>query len=454
MPHALTTPAAPNRDSSGSALQGVRDPAAPGSPDGGEPFSELNARRLGPVRRFFVRRPVMMDVVVVLWFGVPTMIDHAMTATGTERWWLVLLTVAGAAALMWRRRWPVPVAATMAALAVLQVGTARTTSGFDLGIALAVYAVAANRPQRQAWTTAVAATSVVGVAAVLWERAAAGTTTSGLVVEPTGASEPAVSTSPVWLPSVTGLTLLVLAAISIGISVHNRRVHVAELVERANQLARDRDQQAQIATAAERTRIAREMHDVVAHSLTVMVALADGAGAALERRPDHARQALDEVSTTGRAALADMRRVLGVLNDTSALLDPQPSAPDIDALVQGFRTAGLPVEIVVSGGALPGDLGLQLAVYRIVQESLTNALRYATGTGRVTVRLTRDEKGVQVDVTDDGGIGTRPAQIGSGQGLIGMRERAAVYGGTVEAGPYRGGWHVHAELPWHEETTR
>jgi signal transduction histidine kinase len=256
--------------------------------------------------------------------------------------------------------------------------------------------------------------------------------------------------------SVTSLAFLGLVAIAAGISVRNRRLHVTALVDRANALAVERDQGAQLAAAAERARIAREMHDVVAHSLSVMIALADGAGAAMERSPDRAREALEELSGTGRAALGDMRRVLGALRDPQAPLDPQPGSVDLDHLIDRFRTAGVPVRWTRTGPPLPPDAGLQLAVYRIVQEALTNVLRHAPGTGRVDVVMVSTDGHVEITVTDSGGALGRGGvaagdSAGSGRGLIGMRERAAVYGGRVQAGPHDAGWRVHAVLSWDEE---
>ncbi len=411
------------------------------------PFTELSARRLGPVRRFFLRRPVVMDVVVLLWFGVPALLEAVLNESGSRRGALVVFAVAGSGVLAWRRRRPLPVAVGMTLLGVGQTAVTGSMSGYDLGIALAVYAVAASRAPRDAWLTVVASGGALSAAALLWERPTPQGATASMW---TGSDAPHETVLDLRVASITGVVLLLLVAISIGISVHNRRVHVADLVDRGNQLAREHDQQAQLAVAAERARIAREMHDVVAHSLSVMVALADGAGVALARDPERSRHALDEVAATGRTALADMRRVLGVLTEESAPLGPQPGGPELAALVDGFRTAGLPVEVVTSGGPLPPDAGLQLAVYRIVQESLTNTLRYATGTGQVEVRITSGPEHVTVDVTDDGGVNRPTMPIGTGRGVIGMRERAAVYGGIVEAGPYRRGWRVHAELRWQE----
>ncbi|MCL3861321.1 histidine kinase [Actinotalea sp. K2] len=421
-------------------------PTAPG------PFTELTTRNLGPVRRYFVRHPVAMDVVVMAWFGVPGLLsllaspsDEPLRDTATTVI-QALFVVLGTAALLWRRRRPLTVTAVITVLGVAVVATTGSLSGFELAAAFTVYAVAASRPARTAWITLMAVVLTLGVAVTIWENPL---DTSGSVM--VGQEEQ--FTPDARLAAVTSLVIVVLAAIAIGISVRNRRLHVADLVERANALARDRDQQTRLARAAERTRIAREMHDVVAHSLSVMIALADGAGAALERAPDRSRAALDELSETGRSALADMRRVLGVLHEPDAPLGPQPGSPDLEELIERFRTAGLPVRSTVVGDPLPDDAGLQLATYRLIQESLTNVLRHAPGAGSVEVRVSTVPGQVEIDVTDSGASLPVPDAGGAGHGLIGMRERAAVYGGTVDAGPHDHGWRMHAVLPWTQETT-
>jgi signal transduction histidine kinase len=247
----------------------------------------------------------------------------------------------------------------------------------------------------------------------------------------------------------------------LGTNTWQRSERVRVLTERADDLARERDSRARFAALAERSRIAREMHDVVAHSLSVMIALADGASASIERDPATARRALDRLSDTGRDALRDMRQVLSVLGDDSdepESLRPAPGRDDLAELVDRFREAGLPVRYTVRGASVP-DPQQDLAVYRIVQEALTNALRYARGARHVEVEIDAGADATVVTVADDGGradeAGTArsgPPQkaepIGAGRGLIGMRERAAVFGGTVEAGPVpSGGWRVRAVLP-------
>lgn len=412
------------------------------------PFTELSARRLGPVRRYFVRHPVAMDVVVMTAFVLTALLgvvaDARDVPTSVTVGYLVLVA-AGTATLFWRRRAPVLVTSAAVVLFAAAAWATGTTAGFEFAVAFGLYAVAAARTTWQAWTGFGGV--LLAQSAVVWVEAFVGPFTAR-----------STSLAADRVATIVGIAVTDMLALAIGISVRNRRLHVADLVERANALARDRDQQAQLARAAERSRIAREMHDVVAHSLSVMIALADGAGVALDRAPDRAREALDELSRTGRGALADMRRVLGLLDGREdpaqpaegAPLEPQPGSPDLGELVERFRMAGLPVRASL-GDPLPDDATLQLGVYRIVQEALTNTLRHAPGTPGVTVTLRRRADHVEVEVVDDGGTVPAPASEGAGRGLIGMRERAALYGGSVEAGPWHAGWRVRATLPWRKE---
>jgi signal transduction histidine kinase len=260
---------------------------------------------------------------------------------------------------------------------------------------------------------------------------------------------------------VAGITITLsnIIATGIGISVRQRREHEQEIAAWAARTA-------ELGSVTERNRIAREMHDVVAHSLTVMVTLSDGATVVVRKSPDRAALVLAELSRTGRTALADMRRVLGVLRDESpagqAPRLPLSAGNSLAKLLEGFRTAGLPLHYSHTGPALPDDAAFQLTVYRIVQESLTNVLRYGRALSRVDVSMVRTDGTVTIEVLDDGRGTVGPAgtggagilaggakALGSGQGLTGMRERAGIYGGTVEAGrPASGGWRVRAVLNW------
>jgi signal transduction histidine kinase len=245
-----------------------------------------------------------------------------------------------------------------------------------------------------------------------------------------------------------GLSALSVAAGVLGTSVRQRRALLASLEDRAARLELERDQQGLLAAAAERARIAREMHDIVAHNLTVMIALADGAVFAAARAPEKATTAMETVSETGRQALGEMRRLLGVLreDDGGSELVPQPGVPQIDQLVEQVRAAGLPVTLEVAGDGRTLPPGAQLTVFRLVQEALTNCLKHAGASAVAGVKLRYAADAVDVEVTDNGASRPRTAVPG-GRGLDGMRERAAVYAGTVEAGPrLGGGWRVHARL--------
>ena len=380
--------------------------------------------------------------------------------------------------------------------------------------------------------------------------------------------------------------LLNAMGVLVGLNLRSQRERLIEIEERSARMALAREQTALLAAANERSRIAREMHDVVAHSLAVMITMADGATAAIDRNPQMARQALEALSEAGRSALADTRRLVGVLrDDPGASSDPgaarpdarprpagapdspvdatarehgrpavasgpgsarlsapppagRPSGPhhsgdptpgwarrvrllhrltqggagrttpasgipvvkelpvpefappgtvaprepseqieqlrrhatdleadrstggtplapapetgDLEVLVRRFQSAGVPVELTWSGPPLPEDKGLQLTVFRIAQESLTNVLRYAPTTRQVRVDVQRHTGTALLTVENQAAPGSTPVH-GSGKGIIGMRERAAVYGGTVDAGPTATGWRVRAVVRWDED---
>lgn len=239
----------------------------------------------------------------------------------------------------------------------------------------------------------------------------------------------------------------------IGTNVGARRRSVQALVERAEDLERERDQRARLAVAEERSRIAREMHDVVAHSLSIMVALSDGASETDDA--GRARAASAQAAETGREALVEMRQALRVLDpaDTGERR-PTPGLGELPGLVAELRAVGLPVAATYEPGLeLPTTLGL--TVYRLVQESLTNVLRHSREPRRVRVLLVAVDQQLEVEVTDDG-VGTGGPTVGGvgdqrggdGRGLLGMRERVAAVGGVLEVGPRDGGgWRVRARIP-------
>lgn len=246
------------------------------------------------------------------------------------------------------------------------------------------------------------------------------------------------------------LATIVFAASLLGYLARTRRAYVASLEQRAAQLERDAEQQTQIATAAERARIAREMHDVVAHSLSVMVVQADGALYAAQKRPEQALDTLRTISATGRASLTEMRKLLGLLRDDGSdpELAPLPSASDIPALIVQLHDSGLVIELRVDGDLDGVDAATGLTMYRVVQESLTNTLKHAGPDVTATVDLHMTPGAVEIVVDDDGrGAATMTADD-PGHGIVGIRERIAVHAGEVSAAPRPGGgFRVRAVIP-------
>ena len=333
-----------------------------------------------------------------------------------------LFTVALALPLLLRRRRPVGVFAAVSVVALIQWATGARAFG-DTALLVALYTVAATQPLRIMLLAGGLLELGVVLAAVRWAQ-------------------------PHWLEAFVGLSAMVTAAGVLGTNVRHRRALLATLQERAARLEHERDQQGRLAAGAERSRIAREMHDIVAHNLSVMIALADGASYAVRDAPDRAEDAMRTASRTGRQALTEMRRLLGVLREDPGpqALAPQPGIDQIDALVEQVRGAGLPVRYDISGepaDAIPA--GLQLAAYRIVQEALTNTLKHGGPTADAHVMLGFAAGELRITIVDSG---PEPAAAAAeGGGLRGMRERAAVYDGLVEAGPRDGGgWQVRTRL--------
>jgi signal transduction histidine kinase len=327
--------------------------------------------------------------------------------------------------LAWRRRAPITVFLVIAAVAFAQ-WLADLQLLADLALLAALYTVAADRPQRAAVGGAFILEGGTVLAAVRW---------------PQGESVPA---------TVALLSGLVVAALVSGLYVRARRLHVAGLVERAARLEFERDQQALLAAAAERARISREMHDVVAHSLAVVISLANGATAKLKRDPEQSREALESISALGRQALTDTRQLLTVLRPErdAAMRAPQPGIEQIAGLIDRAAATGLAATLTVHGDPVPVAPGLALSAYRIVQEAITNAVKHAEGATTVAVELTWTSRRLEIAVTDNGHGEKRSIVPAHGLGLVGMRERAVLYGGTATAGPERhGGWTVTATIP-------
>jgi signal transduction histidine kinase len=369
-------------------------------------------------------RPLAVDAMLAaalgLWFVREAVLQ---TEDGLAR----LAIVAGLTApLAWRRRAPLAAFAAISLVAFLQWLFIAGQYTADLALIVAFYAVAAHEPRR--WGVAASA-AILEIGVLLAALKYAGYSVLGTFV---------------------ALSAVVVAAGALGVYMRTRRQHIAALHERAHQLERERDQQARLAAAAERARIAREMHDVVAHNLSVMVALADGARLTAAQDPRKAERAMGAVSGTGREALEEMRRLLGVLRDDrddETPLGPQPGIDALDGLLEQVRRAGLATRLTRTGTPAPVSPGAQLAVYRLVQEALTNTLKHAPLASTAEVRLNYGDDALALEVLDDGAPVAAPG-TGGGHGLAGMRERAAAYGGAVEAGPRRqGGWRVRARIP-------
>ncbi|GGS13420.1 two-component sensor histidine kinase [Streptomyces humidus] len=244
------------------------------------------------------------------------------------------------------------------------------------------------------------------------------------------------------------------AAVAIGLTLRIRRLYLAALEDRARRLEIEHDQRVRLTTAAERARIAREMHDIVGHNLSVMVSVADGAATLATHRGETSAEPLRILADTGRQAMSELRRVLGVLREERGheedvrLLGPQPGIRDLDPLLARVRAAGLPVTYRTTGDLDALGSGVQLTVYRVVQEALTNTLVHAGPGATADVTVTKDAGTLRIRVADTGVSAAEAPSGDAGHGLVGIRQRAAMYGGTVTLGPPASGhgWLVDVVL--------
>jgi signal transduction histidine kinase len=339
-----------------------------------------------------------------------------------------------------RRVWPMSVFVVTTGATIAHASLATEGINSTLGFLIALFTVAERyEPRRSALAAIVGAVAVGGL--IAWK-----------------------APLPASLSGLVQTELAVFVAWVLGTWARDRRAHIGTVEERARRLEREREERAQRAVAEERERIARELHDVVTHHVSVIVIQAGGGLRALDRRPADARAALEAIDATGRQALADMRRMLGILGRSGAAaeapktvarpaapdetLAPMPSLDRLGELLEKVRAAGMPVELSITGERRPLDPGIELSAYRIIQEALTNALKHAPGArARVGVRF--EPAALEVLVVDEGGNGEpglgMPGE--SGHGLIGMRERVALFGGQLEAGPAGRGFRVVARLP-------
>ncbi|WP_456151909.1 sensor histidine kinase [Falsarthrobacter nasiphocae] len=415
-------------------------------------------RRRNPFLRFFADHPRTRTAIILVLLGLWVAVEMPGLARsgqyGIEPWraWvLAILTVLPLVGLLWRNRWPLGVflavfAMDLAACALLVTASTPNVVAGSFAGAVALYSVAKWRSPRVSWTCMLVQCTATAVflAFVLFQED---------------------TSFPVLIFVLASGTAAIYAGgagvVLVGMAVRRERLHEEDL----NAWAVDQRERAQL---AERSRIAREMHDVVAHSLTVMITLADGAKVLSKSDPQKAAEVMGEVSKTGRSALADMRRVLGILKvdgEPAAARAPIAAREALAELVAGFRRAGVPVTLIHSGYSLPEDPAFVQTVFRIIQESLTNVLRYAKSASEVIVETHSDGEGVRVRVADNGlgvapersaqrrsrgeGLRTEPGQIpGTGNGLEGLRTRAHAFGGTLRAGPGPAqGWIVEAVFP-------
>ena len=431
--------------------------------------------RLHPVRTDVMAAAALFTVLVALpWIALGPMVAPDPQGRQTA----VSLLAGAGMVLPWavRRVRPVASAAVVTAAAVLHLLAGPEFSLSLLMVPLTVYNLAANAP-RSVSVAGLLLGLVGGVAngVKVWLFPAQFVTPDGLTVR-----SPAEPLAMVIM--AIGCGLMVLTAWAFGDVVRNRRLTVRALEDRAHRLEVQSRQERELAAADERSHIAREMHDIVAHSLQVVISQADGARYAAAAKPALAVTALETIGQTGRSALADMRQLLGVLRETGETVAgvpgvtdddarrpaadaspdgrgtrlppgrrPQPRLADLPALVETMRLSGLEVSLLETGTprrALPA--GGELAAYRIVQEALTNTLRHGGPDADAFVTLAWTARGLDLQIDDDGcGAAADPATRGSGQGLRGAAERTALFGGTLETGPRVGtGYRVSAHLPY------
>ncbi|WP_447038777.1 sensor histidine kinase [Streptomyces sp. DSM 118878] len=389
-------------------------------------------------RAFDRRRPLVWDLLVTAFFVGAALIDanggwrNNAPNTDVPDPLIQLMSLGLSLPVLWRRRHPMVVLTLMVATALVN-----SWSGAMLQAALiqmlVLFSIAMRLPLRTLGWAGLMMMAPLIVGAIRY---------------PEGSWDQQI------IPNVWAYALVAL----LGIAVRSRQDYTQALVERARRLEVERDQQAQLATATERTRIAREMHDIIGHNLAVITGLADGGSYAAAKSPERAAQALEAIGSTSRQALSELRRLLDVLRDdvsAAAERSPQPALTDLSRLIDGVRAAGLPVRSTLHGHPDTVPAGCQLTVYRVVQEALTNTLKHGGPDATATVDISYADDGVTVEVTDTGRGGPELPADGRGRGLTGMRERTSLYHGTLEAGPLSrpaGGWRVHLHLPKDSET--
>ena len=336
----------------------------------------------------------------------------------------VVLLLAATLPYVVRSRYPFAVLFMTYSALVVYVGLAYNEGVVPLFVLIGLYTVGAHRPARMA--VAAYAFTIVGLLALLPSDAP-------------GFGADSVLTSGALFG----------AAVLFGATVQGRRLRLEAVEQRAVALEREQDEEARRAVADERLRIAQELHDVVAHSMSVIAVQAGAGMHVIDREPEQAKLALEAISATSRSTLRELRRLLGVLRDdgAGAAYEPTPGLADLERLAHDVSATGVAVEVSMVGdlGAVPP--GIDFTAYRVVQEALTNVIKHA-GPARARVRIDATPSGLRIEVSDDG-RGVNGRSDGTGHGLIGMQERVAVFGGALETGPTAGGgFRVAADLPY------
>ncbi|MFE2287736.1 sensor histidine kinase [Streptomyces sp. NPDC059443] len=389
---------------------------------------------------FLRRHPTGVDSFwAVLLFGFSMAVVASDTGAGRHNLIVVPCVVALSTAVALRRKHTVPMFWLAVAAGLYQLVIGAQASLYDFAMLVVLFTVAAADVARWVSRTALG-----------W----------GLLASPLyflihGVDKDQSASGDVFF--VFFMAIPFALAWVMGDSLRTRRAYYAQLVERNQRLENERAAQAKVAVAAERARIARELHDVVAHNVSVMVVQADGAAYVMDVAPDQAKEALQTISATGRLALAEMRRLLGVLRtgepQESEDYVPQPDVEQIEVLVEQVRAAGLSVDFEVEGAPRKLPSGVELTAYRIVQEALTNTRKHGGPDAKASVRLVYFDDGLGLLVEDDGRGAAHElyedgGADGAGHGLIGMRERIGMVGGTLDAGPRPGGgFRISALLP-------
>lgn len=390
---------------------------------------------------FIRRHPTGVDsfwAVFLLGISGVTIVTGGAGRGEGERFAVVPVVIGLSVVVALRRRAPEKMLLLAIAMGVVQLvfGVRPTTANFAmLVITFTVATVGERWASRLALTCSLCA---AGLSQIRWPNE-----------EPGGWAQKGFLVVVMTVPFVLAWVL--------GDSMRTRRAYFDQLEERAARLEREREAQSKVAVAAERARIARELHDVVAHNVSVMVVQADGAAYVMDAAPDQARQALETISSTGRQALAEMRRLLGVLRTgdvrESGEYVPQPDVEQIEDLVDQVRQSGLAVDFKIEGTPRPLPSGVELTAYRIVQEALTNTRKHGGPNAGASVRLVYFDDGLGLLVEDDGRGAAHElyedgGADGAGHGMIGMRERVGMVGGTLDAGPRPGGgFRISALLP-------